>query len=435
MLTIPREWLVAEYYLNWDCLDTSWNWHDWTATDVTRVDTDIGYQSKCGSFNGSSSQIKAPISWVIDEVTFSVRVKPRQTQDYWWIVWTYKEWNNSETFWSISWWYNSTNWHMVWFNLYTAGSLKMVLQLNNRNPNKWYHYVYSIKEWEQRIYEDWKLVWIWNYTDLEFNRINEYWIVIWSYTDAKYLAIDLELARIYNRVLSEKEIQALYLEWLKKLNQDNNTIPELFKWCVAYYDFRWWDLHNLVTGEKATNNWATLTTDHLGYKDCAYYLNWDNIQLWNAWHNFANWEPFTYIIITKLYSKENYDALILDKSNDDDNHRWIWRNEDDKIRFSRHDNDWDKSIYSADSFWDNWYEWHMFTLTYDWAVIRWYVDSTLVWTNTPNWPVIADNVIALWCKWAQTDADNMNWDISLAIIYNRALSDSEIKTLYNLLMK
>ena len=115
--TIPRNWLVWEWLLDWNANDTSWSWYNWTATNVTYAKTTKGYQSQAGSFNGSSS-----ISITGNQVnstsrSYSVWVKLNWYSNYWGIVlYDYVSSNNFEwiaTLWTSGglrlkeWWYDT----------------------------------------------------------------------------------------------------------------------------------------------------------------------------------------------------------------------------------------------------------------------------------------------------------------------------------------
>lgn len=65
-------------HLNWNANDSSWNWNNWTPTNITWVGWKIGSWS--ASFNGSNSLINLPlniINWT--SFTFSGFIKPAVT--------------------------------------------------------------------------------------------------------------------------------------------------------------------------------------------------------------------------------------------------------------------------------------------------------------------------------------------------------------------
>ena len=449
MLTIPRDWLIGEWLLNWDAVDSSWNWFDATATDVTRKDDTAWYQKE-SAYVWDWAKIEWPdvedlrIVW---DVSYWAWVKV----DDWWANWDWYQMIINEV---DNWESLTTNvCYLVWVK---TDSKKLYIwheywDWNNQfyevdlYPPEWeWCHIFitrDINNKEYKVYLNWqyKLSQTYDTNPEKWDSDNTQRLCLWRDkwdSDWNELYWQICLARVYNRILSDQEIRALYLEWLRKLNPVYTAYPELFKWCVGYWDFRDGDLSNLITGEIATNNWTAPTTDHLWYANSARYFDdddADNIQLWNWWYNFSNWESYTYVVIWKTINETDYDVFILDKNWDDDNHRWIWRNNDWQLRISRHDDDWDKQILA--DVWDFNDTFHFMACTYDWTTINAYRDWDNIWNDTPNWPIIADNVVALWCKWGSTDSDNLDWVISKVLIFNRALSDKEIKILHDLFMR
>lgn len=63
--------LVAEYLLNGDVKDTSGNGYNGTPSNVLWPKTSRGYQSYCGSFNGSNSKVDCPITMPTNNYSIS----------------------------------------------------------------------------------------------------------------------------------------------------------------------------------------------------------------------------------------------------------------------------------------------------------------------------------------------------------------------------
>jgi len=199
---------------------------------------------------------------------------------------------------------------------------------------------------------------------------------------------------------------------------------------IAYYDFRWWDLHNLVTGEKATNNWATLTADHLGYSN-AYNFSSGHITLQQPVFSWT-WE----ITIVAIFKKENEES---------DQTHIIWNNDSQANRWNMYVYDWN---WNSLSFWnDNWDndvwiklstdiidgKWHMWTFrsNNDWSELI--LDNFSETWSSSNSINFSSDTNYIW-YFPTIDMDFW-WDISVVLVYNRYLYDNEIKVLYNLLMK
>jgi len=131
MKTIPRNWLVAEYYLNGDATDSAWN-NNWIATNITWPTSNIGYQSKLALWWASSSLTYSSITYTTS------------------VIW--KDGNM-----------------LINSNEVTATALNWV-------------------------------------------------------SGSTYLIL-----RFYDRILSDDEIQTLYLEWLQKLTPEREAYPWWFK--------------------------------------------------------------------------------------------------------------------------------------------------------------------------------------------------------------
>jgi len=229
MLTIPRRGLVLDLPLNWDAKDYSWNWHDGTPTDVAWVETNIGYQSKCASFNGSSSYVDC---WKWDGsniYTISFRMFTSKditsTTSWQWII------NTSTSDDGFSWWI--WIWNISWYadnetlciwdwkhNDYWRTYIKDIIPA-------WRHFIIFVFNWETYdIYVDLlkKQTYIWwdpNGTACRALKFNS--IYIWKDEDNNYFNWLIQNIRIYNRVLTEPEIRTLYLEWLRKLTPARNV--------------------------------------------------------------------------------------------------------------------------------------------------------------------------------------------------------------------
>jgi len=154
--SIPRNWLVWEWLLDGNALDTSWNWNNWTATNVTWVKTDKGYQSQAGSFNGSNSKIET--SRTIpnnNNVTFSIWIYDTSANNTNWRIITADSWG----------WYfilqtnrpsPNNNWKAS-FNIFSWWD-KQILETTAHNKNQWYPYPLG-KVWDD-IYQ-----WRWYCSD------------------------------------------------------------------------------------------------------------------------------------------------------------------------------------------------------------------------------------------------------------------------------
>ena len=221
----------------------------------------------------------------------------------------------------------------------------------------------------------------------------------------------------------------------------------LFDGLVAYYDFRNWDLSNLVTGEKATNNGATLTTDHLGYENCAYRFDgnsWIIDNIISQYHSYHNaWKEWlTYIVVFKSDNTNLNQILIWwDKSSNNDDDFYIMYNYWQVNRFRIYFKWWDWKEFS-------WYfsinnatdwNWHILSvyahgnswtkeIWFDWQQITSFTTEYNEKSNSYN----NFNYSAIWAKNNYGNLSNwFIWDISLVILFKWNINH---KLLYKLLM-
>lgn len=210
---IPRNWLIAEYLLNWSSVDTSGGWLNGTDTAMAYNDTEVWYQKQHGTFN-----------WGTAFVSFS----PNNL--------------NSLTSGTISAWIKRTaTWvqHPVLVKLQVSVSDHIQILFNTDNTLRfiiadtncasvstftdwnWHHFCGTWSSlagatWMNH-YKDAVLdnsnatsVSLWNYTGANIN--------IWNYTWTLFMQWNISNLRAYNRVLSKDEVNLLYLEWLKLLH-------------------------------------------------------------------------------------------------------------------------------------------------------------------------------------------------------------------------
>ena len=208
---IPRNWLVFEALLNWDATDSSWYWNNWSPINMVWNNTDIGYQKQCWSFNWSSSYISVANNalWNLwNNFTISL---------------TNVNFTSFSTKCLLRWW-----WLTNWFDIYAfTGSNRINFRSTNLSTtdststntiNSWTNYNILITyNWSQL-----KFYFNWINTDT-FNRTWSIWAwdwnsYIWRWTSSDYFNWNIQWVRIYNRVISQQEIQMLYKEWLKLLH-------------------------------------------------------------------------------------------------------------------------------------------------------------------------------------------------------------------------
>jgi len=203
----------------------------------------------------------------------------------------------------------------------------------------------------------------------------------------------------------------------------------LFDGLVAYYDFRNWDLSNLVTGEKATNNGATLTTDHLGYENCAYHFSWVDWIYMNL-NTYITWNTYTVWWWYKINSADTYWVLLT---------QWTTTNKTNKFTIEV-DSDWEITFVvpntSGTGYWvsdapPDW-KWHFFIGTFDWTNVKFYKDWVLLGTTTFSWTPVDNTDSITISAYSNSTTYNIKWDVSCIFLFDRVLAYNEIKLLYDL---
>ncbi len=422
--SIPRNGLVWEWLLDGNALDTSWNWNNWTATNVTWVKTDRGYQSQAGSFNGSSF-INLPTTWIpigASSRSFSI-----------WVLWLTSQANDTViySFWSPntnqSMWVSISLWWFYQFFVYWWVSIVSTIA-----KNTWPHFFEIIQNWTNiSFYIDNNLIWSQNYPSIN--------IVFWTHVIWRLLSVWfwfnwlLWIVRHYNRVLSQDEIQTLYLEGLRKLWPTNIAkYPALLSGLVGYWDFRC-TAHNLVDGSLATVTGATLTTDRFWYANSAYSLNWTtwNIeQSYNSSLNITTWD-FTvseWFKSTSTWTDMSFwwkqvlwafNWFCIDKGS------W-W-----SIIFYTFAWDWNSTTLTTANA-NAYFDWNRHNLIYQrrWSNLEVFLDWNLFWST--SWTIRDVWWTAPFTIWKINNSLYFNWSFWDCLFFNRALSVDEVKLLYNL---
>lgn len=438
--SIPRNSLVWEWLLDGNTLDTSWNWNNWTTTNVTYIKTDRGYQSQAGSFNGSNSRVTAGINWITNwDKTVSI-----------WVKWT-NDSGTANTQHAFNVWANRnnvSNWTINFSYSHGNSDFQRAWAVSNTSNNYfpikyntqlfwwiWYHLIYTQSWNTARCYLNWILE----------NTVTLSWIIdspsqtiIWSWRSwASYLSYfnwQIQWVRIYNRAISQDEIQLLYLEWKRLLWPTNIAkYPSLLSGLVWYWDFRW-DASNLVDWVKWTVNGATLTSDRFWNSDSAYAFNWvSNTILATTLDYFwtQNLSISSHIYISSLPSSWNITMPIsfvewaIDNGTYD---KSIEINSSWQVSFRLYD--WVNK--TATYNWLITWQWYHIVWTYDWINIRIYV-NLVEWTpKTATWSYNFTTP-KLWFSWNWWwSRIRFNWKIWETMLFNKALSANEVKTLYNL---
>jgi len=217
---IPRNWLVWEWLLNWDATDSLWL-NNGTATNMSWVDSWVGYTKQAGSFNWTTSKVIASFSnnSASNPIVFSCRFKINTGETSWHLI---AIWDNTGI--RIDMFVNDLTWNikLYWYSASSVTSREFYWNTIIQ-PNIWYlaQMVRPTTWTNEELYINWiKETLTYTATGTPWSIVTTV-LTIWMinvWTELNFLNWIIQNTRIYNRVLSNKEIQILYKEWLKLLH-------------------------------------------------------------------------------------------------------------------------------------------------------------------------------------------------------------------------
>lgn len=277
-----RDWLVWEWNLDWNANDTSWNWNHWTPYNVEWVDSGRGDGKKVAKFN-SNWKIILPSNIInnFNEITvtaFAKRLWPANWSD--WKIIDIRDWgaspiatillNNSPEQTNIYAWF----WN-VWY----------VVLDTPFNNNEWIFYALKSKDWVASFYINNQLVWTmssWN------NSKTSLAAMIWQeWNDGapRFFNWMIWPIKIYNRALSESEVQQLYQQWSQTTPPINNTTPTnqptyVYNPVILQQNILYALTDTSTTTSKTNSNLKQTNTTT---KDANTHTAWDPV-------NLATWE-------------------------------------------------------------------------------------------------------------------------------------------------
>jgi len=421
--SIPRDWLVWEWLLNWNALDTNdWTKNNWTATNVTYSNTEIGYQKQSWVFNGSAKiwTNYAPSIWASN---FTNNI---------WYNWTVSS--------SAQYIFSNYDWTATYFILYVAWaawawwivaempSAQMILTSLWIQDWKWHMITFLRKGSSLVCYVDSIQKWI---VSVSSNAWNWQQIYLWRrWDDDNPMTWKLQWYRFYNYAISQQEIQTLYQEWLRQLWEWSDWILSS---AITHYDFLW-DANDVIWGNNWTVSWATLTTDRFWISK-GYDFNGGSDYIWTpsiasliTWKNTLSYETM-FFLDSSLWSSTtirvvwNWQFLV---------GRFDWISLDNW--FAVFTSSW--TACNATSAFSTW-QWVHLVWTYDWANIKLYINWVLDNTVAKTWNISSSVPSDTWSFWALSTIGSSapDWKISYDVIWDRTLSAGEVKQLYDLSSK
>jgi len=432
--SIPRDGLVAEYLLDWNANDTSGNWNDGTATDVSWVSADRGYVKEVGDFNGSSSYVDIPSSvcsnlWTTFTVDITVNLSTTLSSEIW-----RRRYNNTNI--SIKWTGNE-NELRLW--IYDGSAWQEAVLSIELNKYEKLSMVSDANNSVMKIYKNGTL--FEEKTNISFGNSNNDWIAIWAYADWSVDHSDWQiwLVRIYNRALNQSEIKNLYQEWLRRLwptrsLRVNNawvwSLPNLERGKVLEISKpqSWWTYYD-QTGN-GNDGTATDVTDStvglanvMSFNGSSSYVDTSFI--------FPNWTTTNFSISMWFKTSVSWAEQELINNYgwlDSANHFELVTGTTDNLSFWL--DDWisyNSTQVDASDYLDGNY--HNITITRDRINKKIYADNTLLISESYSWDVdLSERAIDIARR--NDGLRYFDWQIWLTRIYNRALSATEIQQLY-----
>lgn len=426
---LDRSNLAWEFLLNWDAKDSSWNSNDWTATNVSFIESERWYTKEVWSFNWSTSKIDVPHISAYSSVSFSLSVWVKRASNHtWYIYFKDQSWNNNHDFHITS----------LSSNEYKAQLQTWSWQANLNVTAQtwiWEHLVFT-SDWStsQKFYlNNWTPVtdsvsWTLSWNSLALD--------IWHFNWATEFDWEIWLIRHYSKVLSASEINDLYHEWLRKLWPANKLqYSEIFESAKFYAIFHWnWD--DILTWISPTEDWTPAdTSDHNWLANKAKTFDWVN-ESYDYWNDiFKPWTwNFTVLNIFK-YTNTSASSLHAWSTSDTTPYaRLVTRNNWEDLKFDVFDwstNPWAETSSANLNDWN----WHSCfcrkKANNDWDM---YIDKSQQATSTVNMTGTLD--IASPLKIAERSGANYwDWDISITLYWDRALTDAECDLVHDLMFK
>lgn len=409
-----RTWLVGEWGLNDNALDSSGNDNHWTPSNLEYSPV---WWGKVGSFNGSSTYIINPsTSWTILDNNFSISLsfKVDSSASSQWFLYSFWE----RDLW-IRWGNVTDNIQFQLFDWTTNAYLNCPVE-----KNKYYEAVFVRDKinW-MSIYLNWVLCasnsYTWNALSLLTR--NEQ---VWRREVVQYFKWQIWLVKIYNKALSQEEINSINSEGIKYIYPQVYTPASLptpildisrsaNSW--IYYDQSW----------NGNNGTATNVTDSvkgkynvMSFNGSTSFINITSTSL----ATLLNWRnPFSISIWVKLDTLTAW-QIILDTRWSDFNWFFIELDSNSKLKAVRSDWAVADTIAICNNAVVTWTFCNL-VITYDWTNGKMYRDwiEQTWWTSTrtlnSNW----DFKIGKWFAW-NSSFWYLNWSLINTKIYNSELN-------------
>ena len=258
----------------------------------------------------------------------------------------------------------------------------------------------------------------------EWDEITSSWSLLFSsiYNHSKNLLKNKELAKLDDSLVLYFDMETTTQSWsltvLKDFSKYDNHW-ECYDWNNLKNCWEWWPVFE--------QKWIKFdgVNDYIEVKDHS-SLDLSNELSILSYVNLDN-DIWDYSLLTKWdrsIDSQNYEMIV--RRDSYNWHKWLW--------FVSWDwNDW-YNVYSNKSFLDNNVMNYFYSITYDNLSenVKLYENWKIIWLdNNYTYKIEPDNYpLRIWNRKYSSPNEQLNWTIHEVRIYNRALSEEEIKNVY-----
>lgn len=217
---IPTIGLLARWDLDWNANDTSWNWNNWTATNITWSSNSTWYNKDVADDSNEDWYVTIPSNILQSKthISFTCWWKRNTSQTNNWFIY-YRNSNN--------WWNNS------YYGIYSYATwLGTYFPLNWGSPDT-FNVTFSTTDWNfiavtrvvwgtPKVYHNSQEITITTTWATRLSSIPDFpthrVLMAGATTNPEQWPDQEKLAKLYSKILTQDEINTLYEEWLALLH-------------------------------------------------------------------------------------------------------------------------------------------------------------------------------------------------------------------------
>lgn len=413
---VVTDGLVAYYPFSGNANDASGNGNSGTVSGATLTADRFGNPNSAYSFDGVNSQITLPIfANMANSVTLSTWFNAKEFYPGQRAIHIISLFGRDSLPWTGAAFYVNNAGFFGYGLGFSDGTNEIIDTTISITKNTWYHGALVYDGTRLRVYLNGSLVGTHTYNKTLSNLPVSSFIGLDRPSGGQYFNGLLDDVRIYKRALSASEIQALY----------SAASPEGL---VAYYPFNGNANDASGHGNNGTVSGATLTTDRFGNPNSAYYFDGVNNTYINA---SASTIPMGNTSTT-LSAWFKVNATILDQyiagwgtgcTTGTTNSSFYLNLYNGQHRFVP----WGNYVFAGNYLLN---QWTLFAVTYDGATSKVYINGSLVTSYSGTLNMTNGNGFNIGSLGSCDQQHYFSGSIDDVRIYNRALSASEVQSLY-----